>query len=158
LEAFVAHGGKLAVTGEGPQGLPAKGVSRFAECPGKRYISALEKDFAAASPESEKEFLASLSYDAPVVVDASPWLATQIAKVDGKTHVFFANFKGLRGGENPVQTPEAGAKITVGSGGKAYFLPFMGQAQELKGAQQNGKTVFVLPEIQRGAVVWVEAK
>lgn len=156
LEAFVAGGGKLAVTGDGPEGLPAKGVNRFAQCPGKRYMDALEKDFAAASPESEKEFFASVRFDAPVVVDASTWLATQIANVDGKPHVFFANFKGLRGGENPVQTPEAGAKITVASGEKAYFLPFMGTVQELKGAKQDGKTVFALPEIRRGAVVWID--
>ena len=158
LEAFVAHGGKLIVTGDGPTGLPANGVSRFKECPGKQYMTALEKDFASASPDSQKEFLASVNSTSPIEVSASAWLATHIAEVDGKTHVFFANFKGLRGGENPVQTPEVGAKITVQSGSKAYFLPFMGEAEELKAQQDGGKSVFALPPIERGAIVWVEGK
>ena len=76
--------------------------------------------------------------------------------MDGKTTVFFANFKGLRGGENPVQTPETGAKITVKSGKTAYFLPFLGEVQTVKGESVNGETVFTLPEIQKGAVVWVD--
>lgn len=156
LAALVASGGKLVVTGDGPAGLPSTGITRFPACPGKRYIAALEKDFAATVPASENEFLASVNAGSPVTVEASPWLATQIAQVDGKTYVFFANFKGLRGGENPIQAPESGVRITVGSGTTAHFLPFLGEAQELKGAKKGGKTVFTLPDIQKGAVVWVD--
>jgi hypothetical protein len=158
LETFVARGGKLVVTGAEPTGFSETGVKRFANCPGKEYIAALEKDFGATNPDSQKEFLASVSHEAPVAVEVSPWVATEITEVDGKTHVFFANFKGLRGGENPVQTTEAGAKVTVRLGKRAYFLPFLGDKQELKGERRDGKIVFSLPEIQKGAVVWVEGR
>src|SRR4030095_9344793 len=156
IHAFVERGGKLVVTGDGPSELTEKGIVRFAQCPGKQYVAALEKDFAGTTPEFQEKFLASLSADSSVEVEASPWVVTQIAQVDGNTNVFFANFKGLRGGENPVQTPESGVKITVPSGQRAHFLPFLGVPQELTGERRDGKMVFVLPDIQKGAVVWVE--
>jgi hypothetical protein len=156
LGDFVKGGGKLVATGEAAEGLPADGVKRFGQCPGKQYIAALEKDFATADPNSQKEFLSALGGEPTVKVDASSWLATHISEVDGKTYVFFANFKGLQGGVNPVQTPETGATITVPSGTTASFLPFLGEVQKLKGERRGEKTVFSLPPIQRGAVVWVE--
>jgi hypothetical protein len=57
---------------------------------------------------------------------------------------------------NPVQTPETGVTITVPSGTTASFLPFLGEVQKLKGERRGEKTVFSLPPIQRGAVVWIE--
>ena len=156
LGEFVKGGGKLVATGEAAEGLPADGVKRFEQCPGKQYIAALEKDFATADPDSQKDFLSALGGEPAVKVDASSWLATHISEVDGKTYVFFANFKGLKGGVNPVQTPETGVTITVPSGTTASFLPFLGEVQKLKGERRGEKTVFSLPPIQRGAVVWVE--
>ena len=87
-------------------------------------------------------------------------MATQIARVDGKVHVFFANFKGLVPGQNAVQTPEQGIRITVpaASAGKAWFLPFLGEAQEVEGQRQDANLVFVLPDVQKGAVVWFEPR
>jgi hypothetical protein len=156
LGEFVKGGGKLMATGTAAEGLPTDGVRRFEQCPGKQYIAALEKDFATADPTSQKQFLSPLGSDQTVKVEASSWLATHISQVDGKTYVFFANFKGLQGGVNPVQTPETGVKITVPSGTTASFLPFLGEVQKVKGERQDGKTVFSLPPIQRGAAVWVE--
>jgi hypothetical protein len=34
----------------------------------------------------------------------------------------------------------------------------MGEAEELKAQQDGGKSVFALPPIERGAIVWVEGK
>jgi len=69
--------------------------------------------------------------------------------------VFFANFKGLRGGINPVQTPEPGATITVHGKGDGYFLPFLGRAQKLRGESDGARTIFKLPPIQKGGVFWI---
>src|SRR5690349_8508503 len=94
LGEFVKGGGKLMATGTAAEGLPTDGVRRFEQCPGKQYIAALEKDFATADPTSQKQFLSPLGSDQTVKVEASSWLATHISQVDGKTYVFFANFKG----------------------------------------------------------------
>jgi hypothetical protein len=129
---------------------------RFSDCPEKAYLAALEQDFAAASPNMPSKFLQALRPGDAVQVSASAWLATDIALVDGKLHVFFANFKGLRAGTNPVQTPETGATITVHGAGEGYFLPFLGSAQKLPGEWDGSKTTFKLPPINKGGVAWIE--
>jgi hypothetical protein len=80
--------------------------------------------------------------------------------VDGKVHIFFANFKGLVARQNAVQTPEQGVRVTVpaASARTAWFLPFLGEAQEVEGRRQDDDLVFVLPDVQKGAVVWFEPR
>jgi hypothetical protein len=160
LQAFVSSGRTLVVTGNDPTSLPSPSrVVRFADCPGKAYLAALEKDFGKASPELQSVFLADLGGTADLSVQASPGLATNIARVDGKAHIFLANFRGLRGGENPEPIPETGVRITTTeSAGTAYFLPFLGQVQPLLGKREGSKTLYELPPIPRGAVVWFEPK
>ena len=62
-------------------------------------------------------------------------LATSIARVNGKPHVFFANFAGLRGGVNPVQTPQTGVQVAISGAakGRGFFLPFLGDVQPVDG-------------------------
>ena len=121
-------------------------------------MSALEGDFEHARPDSQADFLKSLKNASEVEVAASPMVATSIALVEGKPHVFLANFAGLRGGVNPVQTPQTGVRVTIAgaSKGKAFFLPFLGEVQELKAVQADGGMTFTLPEISKGAVFWYE--
>jgi hypothetical protein len=70
-----------------------------------------------------------------------------------------ANFKGLRGHQNPVQTPEIGARIIFeGNTDKVSFLPFLGEVVTLTWKKDGQKTVFVLPRIDKGAVVCTETK
>jgi hypothetical protein len=76
--------------------------------------------------------------------------------VDGKPHVFFANFQGLRSKENAVQTPEKHAEVTVPGKVQGHFLPFLGDEATIAGRFENGSTHFDLPEIAKGAVVWFE--
>ena len=91
-------------------------------------------------------------------IEASPFVSTQIAKVNGKAYVFMANFKGLKGGQVAQQIPERNVKITFPAEQKAriYILPFLGQVQEAKAEWSNGKAYCVIPEIEKGAVVWCE--
>jgi hypothetical protein len=46
--------------------------------------------------------------------------------------------------------------VPRGSVAKAYFLPFVGEMEELAGKPSGDKLVFTLPDINKGAVVWFE--
>jgi hypothetical protein len=159
MRKYVTDGNRLVITGEdATQVGGAAGVVRFGKCPGKDYYAALEKSVAEANPDQEREFLESLKAVPAVRVTASQMVATSIAQVEGKTHVFFANFAGLEGGVNPVQTPQAGVRVTVpgAANGKGFFLPFLGEVQPVTGTAGDGGTVYTLPAIEKGAVFWVE--
>ena len=93
-----------------------------------------------------------------VQVEASPFLAAQIARVDGKVSVFLANFKGLKSKEIAQQTPEENVTIAFSAGGPGTVavLPFLGQVQEVQGTYKDGKVRCKLPAIEKGAVVWLE--
>jgi hypothetical protein len=159
LKSYVAGGKKLVITGEDVTQLaPAANVIRVEPCPGKEYVAALEKDFEHTTPDSQVAFLKDLKSDGGIQIAASPQVATSISLVDGKPHVFMANFAGLRGGVNPVQTVQTGVRVTVASGAKssAYFLPFMGEVQKVEGVRVEGGTSYTLPPISKGAVFWYE--
>ncbi len=157
LRAYVAHGGKLIITGvDATQLSNPRGSLRFSVCPGKAYMDSLERNFAGTDPDRAQDFLLGLESSSDITVEASTSVATQIASVDGKPHIFFANFSGLVGGKNPVQTPETRARIVISDRAKAFFLPFLGEVQELHGVVREGKTTFRLPQIDKGAVVWLQ--
>ncbi len=159
LQRYVEEGKRLVITGEDGTGLSnANNIVRFSDCPGKDYMRAVEKDFTVNDPQREHEFLDSLAGHMPIRVTGSRWLATSIASVAGKPHVFFANFAGLQGHVNPVQTPQAGVQVTVSAAakGKGFFLPFLGEVQTLTGAVENGSITYTLPAIEKGAVFWYE--
>jgi hypothetical protein len=160
LHAYAEHGNRLVITGADLTGLgAADGIVRFPDCPGKAYNAALEKDFANAAPESQRAFFKSLKGGDTVRIEAGPQVATSIARTrDGHINSFFANFAGLRGHSNPVQTPQTGVKVTVPArtGQKGFFLPFLGTTEEVKGTRTQDSITFTLPPIEKGAVFWVE--
>lgn len=159
--AKYASGNKLVITGTDVTGLPSQSnVMRFPRCPGKAYNQALESDFDHANPGQQQEFLKQMGGDATIGVTADAQVATSIASVDGRTHIFFVNFAGLKGGVNPVQTPQQGIQVTLAHEANisGYFLPFMGDVQELHGAETNGRISFTLPVINKGAVFWYGPK
>jgi len=156
---YVDDGNKLVITGEDATQLGSSpNVLRFSKCPGKDYYAALQESVAGSTPEQERDFLQSLPSETAVRVTASPMVATSIAQVEGKTHVFFANFAGLRGGVNPVQTPQTGVRVavSVAAKGRGFFLPFLGEVQPLTGTPKDGGLIFELPAIEKGAVFWYE--
>ena len=159
LQQYVAGGRKLVVTGVDATQFPsASNVIRIQPCPGKQYMAALESDFEHTSPDSQAAFLQSVTPSKGIQIEASSQVATSVAVVDGSPHIFLANFAGLRGGVNPVQTVQTGVRISVSAEtkGRAHFLPFMGQEQELEAVRHDGTTSFTLPPISKGAVFWYE--
>jgi hypothetical protein len=160
LRGLVAAGSRVVVNGADATDLGAsEKVIRFADDPGRAYNAVLEKDFEAASPESQSQFLSSLQGGTEVRIQASPKVATSISRSsDGHTQCFFANFAGLRGGVNPVQTPQTGVQVAIRttSEGKGFFLPFLGQVQPVSGVRHGDSVSFTLPTIPKGAVFWYE--
>lgn len=57
-----------------------------------------------------------------------------------------------------MQTPQSGVQVTVKSksGEKGFFLPFLGEIQEVEGVRREGSLTFTLPAITKGAVFWIE--
>ena len=160
MKDFAAHGGRLVITGaEGTELGDSQNVIRISGDSGKSYNVELEKDFDHASPDSQRDFLESMRGGNSVRIQASPQIATSIARTsDGHINCFFANFAGLRGGSNRIQTPQSGVEVSVKSKsvGKGFFLPFLGQVQEVKGTRHDESITFTLPTITRGAVFWYE--
>jgi hypothetical protein len=159
LRAYVDSGKRLVITGEDATKFgTSQNVLRFNKCPGKDYYAALQKGVAEANPDQEREFLEKLKSETSLHVLASPLVATSVAQVDGKPHVFFANFAGLQGGVNPVQTPQTGIQVTVSGAtkGRGFFLPFLGDMQLLQGTASGDGIIFHLPAVEKGAVFWYE--
>jgi hypothetical protein len=156
LRKYTSGNGKIVVAGAVGEELPGQtNVTHFADSPGARYLALAESHFDDCSPSSEKPFLDSLD-GVEIRVKASPMVAAQIASVNGEVHIFFANFQGLRAKENAVQTPESGAEVTVPGKVTGHFLPFLGEEITITGRFENGSTLFRLPDIAKGAVVWFE--
>ena len=157
LRKYAGSIGKIVATGAvGEELLTQTNLTHLADSPGARYLALAESHFDDSSPNSEKPFLDSLG-GGEIRVKASPMVAAQIASVDNQIHVFFANFQGLRARENSVQTPESRAEVIVPGKVKGHFLPFLGEETPITGRFENGSTLFHLPEIAKGAVVWFES-
>jgi hypothetical protein len=159
LRNYVQTGKTLVITGQDATGVaPADNVVRFSKCPGADYSAALKNNFESAAPEQEQAFLNRLRGSNAVRVVASPRMATSIAQVDGKPHVFFANFAGLRGRVNPIQTPQTGTQVVISGAreGHGFFLSFLGDVVPLKGIAGTDQLTYNLPPIQKGAVFWWE--
>jgi hypothetical protein len=159
LRAFATGGRKLILTGTDATQLGnVSNIVRFENCPGRAYIEALERDFDHALPESQSAFLESLKDGRAIAITASSMIATSIARVKGDTYVYLANFAGLRGGINPVQTLQSGVRITIPtkSKGKAFLLPFLGDVQQVEGVGTADGVTYVLPPISKGAVFWYQ--
>ena len=160
LRAFVDHGGKLAVLGVDATGLPesAKKVV-LATDPGKAYFNALEADFAAGSANPPKDLLDVFGPNNDIQLDAPATVAANFAIVNGSPHVYLANFGGLVPGKVVVPTPtNIHVKVPAAMGDSLSYLPFLGEAQVVRGVKQGDKVEFTLPPLERGAVLSIGKK
>lgn len=159
LRNYAQTGKTLVITGQNATGVSAAdNVVLFSKCPGADYSAALKNNFDTASPALEQDFLGRLKGENAVRVIASPRMATSITRVDGKPHVFFANFAGLRARENPNQTPQTGTQVVITGArkGRGFFLPFLGDVIALNGTTSADQIMYNLPPIEKGAVFWWE--
>jgi len=142
------------------------------DCPGAAYWQALSKEFSAAASRGdatgqtfqslrrnfEANVIGPLQIHSPVRIKASPFVTAQTALVDHKIHVFLANFKGLQARKIATQIPERNVEISFLSTGRerAFILPFLGKIRELPTEQSDGQLRVVIPQIEKGAVVWLD--
>jgi len=157
LKALAAAGTRIVVTGQNASQLPAgPNVVTMPDCPCRAYENSLDANLENADPAKAKDFLASLRGQGEIEIGASPLVATSIAMVDGKPHIFLANFSGLRGGSNPIPTPQKDVTLRLRNQARVQFLPFLGSVQEVRGTREGDGFVYHLPELQHGGVAWVE--
>ncbi|MGH7971427.1 MAG: hypothetical protein ACREIC_22130, partial [Limisphaerales bacterium] len=141
-------------------------------CPGKAYWKALNAEFIKASAqgvasgqsfqllqeEFDKNVIKALGYSGPVQVEASPFITSQTTRVNGRIHIFLANFKGLQARKVAKQIPERNVAVTfpANAGSAAFVLPFLGKPRRLPIEPSDGQLRVVVPRIDKAAVVWLE--
>jgi len=136
--------------------------------PGARWMAGEEiagvrsRHLLISEADSESaEFVASLAKAAEghaVSVNAPPSVVAQIARVNGRLHVFLDNLKGIVAKRNPLPEPEDGVEVSfdAGAGSHIYVLPFLGGIAEIP-PQHSGKGMVArIPSFTRAAVVWCE--
>ncbi len=157
LKSFVENGGRLVVLGTNASGITSAKVTTLSSDPAREYFHALEKDFAGATKEVPKEFLEAVGTNDGIEVEAPPTVAANFGVVNGTPHIFMANFTGLVPSKVAVPTAlnQIRVRIPSGQGKVLTFVPFLGGAQVIQGQKQGDKVEFVLPTIDRGAVVWI---
>jgi hypothetical protein len=159
LQGVLARGGRLVVAGADGTGFSASpNIVAFSNSPGSGYLGALEEDFVAALRKQPTEFLAALSPSKDLIVNAPPLVTSNTALVDGKPHVFLANFAGIVPHHNLRPTAQSSVKITVPAARKCvlHYLPFLGEEQKVSSTRAGETQVFALPGFDRGAVAWLE--
>jgi hypothetical protein len=93
-----------------------------------------------------------------VTVTASSDTIAQIAKVDGKAHVFLDNFAGIQAKRNPRPSSASGVVVRFpeAAGSHVRILPFLGTVSEITSERSGGKLVAKIPPFERAVVVWCE--
>ena len=157
LKVLMSTGTRIVVTGQNQTGLTGGGnVELFSDCPCRRYEQSLNDNLDQADPAQAKTFLDALRHQGEIEITASPRVATSIANVDGKPHIFFANFDGLRGGKNAIPTPQSGITLRLRTRVTMRYLPFLGNVQEVRGLPEGDGFIYRLPPLARGGVAWIE--
>ncbi len=160
------------VNGNRKSGAANKKYTYYEQCPGKMYTNYLNSEFnksAWSGNYRDTEFFSHLqkfktdlvvnfNLKQNIEIEASPFVSSQTAQVNGKPHVFLANFTGLKSDELVSQTPQEGIKIHFYGfkNGKVFYLPFLGKKQELSTVFENGEIICTLPTLKNGGVVWFE--
>lgn len=156
LKTYADSGGFLAATGEtgdyDDSGAP-QSPNRF-----RGTLGARVHYHANAGAGFVGELLRATKFEPAIQVEASPFVYAQPASVDGKLHIFIANFNGLEPNRKLTQTPQTGVRVSFPADGprKVHALPFLGSPQEIPATWNNGRLSCTLPAIDKGMVVWME--
>lgn len=157
LKSLSAAGKKIVITGENSSGLAAgDNVALLPDCPCRKYEKSLDPNLDNGNPDRAQDLLSAIRHQSDITITAPTTAATSIAEVDGKQQIFIANFTGLRGGVNPIPTPQKEISIRLRSAHQVHWLPFMGDAQDLRGEPTAGGVLYRLPAVDRGGVVTID--
>jgi hypothetical protein len=159
LRGFVANHGKIVITGHDETGLAAsEKIIHFENCPAKEFLGGLRADFTKGSQRQPAKLSQALQVRHDLEVDAPSTVASNFGEVAGKPQIFLANFGGLVPGKIAVPELAHGIKVRVSAakGDSLTYLPFLGETQTLKGVRHGEQLEFVLPDLERGAIVTVD--
>jgi hypothetical protein len=143
------------------QGTPEKDYFRsLKKCTNDSVFSA---GFTGSNKKGIEDLLKAITgnvnYNPAITVQNAGGCITQTCLIKGKPAVFIANFSGLKSRENAVQNPAKDIVLTFEKAVKALkvtMIPFAGQPVELKPTTVDKKLTVHLPEILRGAIVFLE--
>ncbi len=140
--------------------------------PGRAYWKALGSEFNEAGARGvaagqsfqslRRDFdtgvIQALGFSAPVQVEASPFVTAHISRVDGRDHIFLFNFTGLQALKNIKQIPARNVAVSfpASAGSRVFLLPYLGTVSELSAERKADRIRAVIPEIDKGATVWIE--
>jgi hypothetical protein len=168
--SYQTAGGRIVVTGTNSLDAEVtKKATVFPNCPGKEFLSSLEKDMRTGLGKDGRDFLGSLPTRDSISIEAPPFVVAHTASVGGETHFYFANFEGLVPHSVAVPVPQANIQIiaTADEGEVLHFVPFLGtetlivgtqtgkQSGTQTGAQKGESRTFVIPKLERGAIAWL---
>jgi hypothetical protein len=114
---------------------------------------------AAAFEGARRDFLRILSglpgFLPKAHVQASPFICSQTASVNGSAMIFLSNFKGIRGGERLKPLPEKDLliNVTTNRACDVYFLPYLGEKIKLPAKYDGRISTVTVPELREGGVV-----
>jgi hypothetical protein len=161
LAHYAENGGRVVSTGTTPlTSCGSKGVTCLKSSPQSVYFEALKRDFSTTRTVLPQEFVTSIALKTDIVVDAPATVAANFGKVNGTPHIFLVNFTGIVAGKTVIPTLSQGirVKIPASTGDSMAFLPFLGEVRTVRGTRQGDTMEFVLPPVERSAVVWLAAK
>ena len=121
------------------------------------YFRRLQKDFAGGEKAPPVQFLKVVTTGREIELVAPPTVAANYGMVGGTPHIFIANFTGLVPSKVAVAAAVHNIRVRVpeAQGKVLTFLPFLGEARMVRGEKQGDKVEFLLPPVERGAVVWL---
>lgn len=160
IRSFAAAGGRVLLTGESDRTLSdLHGATRLPDDPARHYLAQAEKDFSSANPDTEAAFLGAIDTSSEannIHVSASQDVVIHASTIEGSTYLFLANFAGIKAGETVTPTPQLNVRIDVPShlGTSMHLLPYLGVESVLRGQRSGDRVTFVIPQIERGTVVW----
>ena len=155
---FAHRGGRVVILGLNATGVAAgPNVAALPGDPTGEYYAALLHDFASASMHLPEDFLRAADTRGEIELKAPPAVAANLGLVNGRAHIFLANFGGLVPSKVAVPELARGMVVTIPAnmGDSLTFLPFLGERQVLKGEARGRQVEFALPAVERGAVVWI---
>jgi hypothetical protein len=162
LKNFAAAGGRIIVTG--PDALEESSsikVTRFPDCPGRKFLADLQKNIHATPNENARVFLNAAAADSPsaVQIDAPSLVVAYAARLGGQYHFYFANLEGLVPHSVAIPRAQMNLRISVpaAAGNVLHFASFLGDETKISGRMADEREVFEIPRLDRGAVAWIES-
>jgi hypothetical protein len=158
LRRYSENGGRLLILGRNATGLSTTPkIVQYEADPAKAYYTGALNDIADGTKNTPKELLNAMMIKNEIEIEAPAMVATNFARVDGTPHAYLANFGGLVPSKVAVPSPANGIRVKIpdGMGESLAYLPFLGETQILRGTKQGDQVEFTLPEVERGAAIWI---